>query len=147
MTPIELVQRVTEAFESSDFAPLLEHLDENVVWKAAQRIPGSLRSAGIYRGRSGVLQVTSEILMSVTFARLRPIEIVSEGEIVWGLFETVVVPRKGSARIAYETALRFRIRNQRFLEISSYFDTAGLAEALAAAQNQDRHEHPLRSKP
>lgn len=135
MTPVELVQRVTEAFESSDFGPLLEHLDENIVWKAAQRIPGALRSAGIYRGRSGVLQVTSEIMMSVSFARLRPTEIVSEGEIVWGLFDTVVMPRKATNRIAYETAIRFRIRNQRFLEISTYFDTAGLAEALADAQN------------
>lgn len=142
MTPVELVQRVTEAFESSDFGPLLEHLDENVVWKAAQqRSPSALRSTGIYRGRSGVLQVTSEILMTVTFAQLRPTEIVSEGEIVWGLFDTVVMPRTGSARIVYETAIRFRIRNQRFIEISSYFDTAGLAEALAAARNQDR-ENP-----
>jgi ketosteroid isomerase-like protein len=134
MTPVQLVQRVTEAFESSDFGPLLEHLDENVVWKAASRKGGPLRSGGIYRGRSGVLQVTSEILMTVTFARLQPTEIVSEGEIVWGLFDTVIAPRLGTRRIEYETAIRFRIRNRRFLEISPFFDTAGVGEALAAAQ-------------
>ncbi len=134
MSPEKLVEHVTKAFESSDFGPLLEHLDENIVWKSASRQPCAFRFGGEYRGRSGVMHVTAEIFMTLSFARFRATEIVSDGEIVWGLFDTVVRPRHSATPIAHETAVQFRIRDGRILEVSTFFDTAGFAQALAAAQ-------------
>jgi ketosteroid isomerase-like protein len=128
--PELLVRRVTNAFENGDFQPLLEHLDDDVVWKSASRQTGAFRFGGEYRGREGVLEVTSQIAMSVTFLRFRPLEIVSDGEIVWCLMDTKVVSRGNGRSIEYETALRVRIKNGRISELHSFFDTAWLKANL-----------------
>src|SRR5437868_6080702 len=105
-----LFQEITKAFEGGDFSPLLEHLDDKVVWKSANRMPG--RPGGDYHGRFGVIEVTSQICMAITFHRFRLLEMAQAQQTIWGLFDTVVSPSGHEERepLQYETALRLLFR-------------------------------------
>jgi len=130
----ELVAHVAEAYERSDFRPLLDHLDESVVWISASANRGAFRFAGTYRGRAGVLEVTSQIAMILSFRKYRPREIVSNGEVVWCLVDCELVPRGTNSIIPFEMATRFRIRDSRILEYRGFLDTEYLRAAMSAAE-------------
>jgi hypothetical protein len=87
MDPEDLMRKVAAAFEKSDLRPLLDALHEDVVWKTAAKSQGLFRFGGDYKNMSGATEVLSQISMDYTFHRMRPKEIVSSGDVVWGLFE------------------------------------------------------------
>jgi len=125
-----LVARVAEAYERGDFGPLLESLDENVVWISASANRAAFRFAGIYRGRAGVLEVTSQIAVTLTFLKYRPREIICQGETVWSLVDCEIVPLGAKRPVAFEMATRFRIRGGRILEYRGFVDTEYLKATM-----------------
>jgi hypothetical protein len=135
MSHASLFQEITKAFEGGDFSPLLEQLDDNVVWKSASRTPG--RPGGDYYGRLGVVEVTAQICMTLMFHRFELLEMAQAGETVWGLFNTLVSPTAHVERepLRYETALRIRFHGDRIAEIQSFFDTAQLSQYLSGSQS------------
>jgi ketosteroid isomerase-like protein len=127
-----LFQEITKAFESGDFGPLLDHLDDNVIWKSASRVAGNRRPGGDYYGRMGVIEATAQICMAITFHRFELLEVIQDDQVLWGLFNTVVSSSNGvSEPLQYETALRIRFKEGRIAEIQSFFDTAQLTNYLS----------------
>jgi ketosteroid isomerase-like protein len=140
MTPSEhLMKTVLEAWGQADLGPAYEAFDENIVWKSAStNEDGVFRFGGIYKGRTQVIALLSQLSTRYYFQRCVTKEIISNGEIHWGLFEAhgTYIPPGDSASagkpINVETAFRWRIRNGKILEVQSFFDTA----ALLAQQGQ-----------
>jgi ketosteroid isomerase-like protein len=134
VTPEEqLMRTVIEAWGEADVGPVREALDENVVWKSASSCDvGTFRFGGIYRGRANVLTLLSTLSTSYFFRRYSAKEIISNGEVVWGLFDVEGTYLPPGAReserkpIHFETAFRWRIRKGKILEAQSFFDTAAL---------------------
>lgn len=134
MTPAEqLMKTLVEAWGQADLGPIRDALDENIVWKSASTFnDGVFCVGGERKGKAEVLALLSRVSINYYFQRYVAKEIVSKGEIVWGLFDAYgnYIPSGGSrpARkpIAFETAFRWRVRNGKILESQTFFDTAAL---------------------
>lgn len=127
----DLVQSVVRAFAQSDVGPLLAAIDDNIVWHSATEMTAPpFRFGGIHRGRAGVIELVSRLATVVTFLRFAPKEIVTSGDVVWGLFDTAFVPVGKQQTVEYLTAMRFKLRDGRIAEVHSFFDTALVGAAL-----------------
>lgn len=127
------MKTVVEAWGQADLEPVRAALDQNVVWNSASTCKdGDFRFGGIYRGKSNVLALLALLSANYFFERYTTKEIISRGEIVWGLFDTAgaYIPTGGNDQdrrpIHFETAFRWRIRDGKILEAQSFFDTAAL---------------------
>ena len=129
----DLMRTVTAAFAKSDLVPLLNALHDDVVWRSASRQPGGPFSfEGDYRKRAGVVEVLANIAKDYTFRRMTPKEITAGKDVVWGLFDVVVVyDAKGTHRepktINLDIAIRWRLKDGKIIEHQSFFDTLWVA--------------------
>lgn len=129
----ELIESVVRAFAQSDLGPLLAAIDDNIVWHSATETTAPpFRFGGTHTGRAGVVELVSRLAATLTFTRFAPREIVTSGDVVWGLFDTAFVPAGKQQPVEYLTALRFKLRDGRIVEVHSFFDTALIGAALAA---------------
>jgi ketosteroid isomerase-like protein len=133
MTPAEqLMKTLIEAWGQADVSPAFDAFDENIVWKSASTCEnGAFRFGGVYRGKANVIALLSTISMQYFFQRYTAKEIISEGEIVWGLFDIHGSYLPGGQEhvrksIVLESAFRCRVRDGKVLEAQSFFDTAAL---------------------
>jgi ketosteroid isomerase-like protein len=133
-----VMRRVAAAFEKADLRPLFDAIDDDIVWKSAAGEGGPFAFGGVYRNRAGVLEVTSHIAARYAFSRFSPREIVSSGDIVWGLFEVegeyfaaAPGPRLGKP-CRFDYALRWRLRRGRIVEHQGFFDTDALLRQQTA---------------
>ncbi|MBV9904380.1 MAG: nuclear transport factor 2 family protein [Alphaproteobacteria bacterium] len=127
------MKTVLEAWGQADLGPGREALDENVVWKSAASYDGhQFVFGGEYRGKAAVLAFLSRLSTRYFFQHYAAKELISKGEIVWGLFDALgtYLPPGGSALdrrpIEFEAACRWRVRDGKILEAQSFFDTAAL---------------------
>ncbi|HTW53761.1 MAG TPA: nuclear transport factor 2 family protein [Stellaceae bacterium] len=134
----ELMRRVAAGFEQSDLRPLLEALHPDVIWKSASSEAGPLlRFGGTHNGRAGVTKVLATVAADYRYRRFKPLEIVESGEIVWGIFDAVIEhfptvrERRRAKEIAFECAIRWRVRDGKILEHQAFFDTAAVQRAAA----------------
>jgi ketosteroid isomerase-like protein len=139
MTPEEqFMKTVVEAWGHADMRPVFAALDDDVVWKSASTVDdGRFRFGGEHRGRDNVLALLSKISTAYFFSEYETKEIVSKGEVVWGLFVVKgsyapVASGKVPVPLAFDTAMRWRVRNGKIIEAQTFFDTA----ALLAQQGQ-----------
>jgi len=140
MTPQEqLVKTVAEAWGHADLQPLYAALDDNVVWKsAASSWNDKLRSGGTHEGRANVIALFSKVQTAFFNQGCTAKEIVSRGDVVWGLFDvrSSYAPTKdrNTARkdLAGEMVLRMRIRDGKIIEGQTFFDTAALLRELGS---------------
>ncbi|HEY1708942.1 MAG TPA: nuclear transport factor 2 family protein [Rhizomicrobium sp.] len=129
MTPADLMRTVVKGLAANDMRPLMAVVDDNTVWKSAAGVGNPFRFGGEYRTRAGIADVTSNIFAAYTFLRFDAQEIVSEGEVVWGLFDVECVyhtpkDRGGADKpVRYECALRWQVRNGMLVEWQAFFDT------------------------
>ena len=127
-----LMRKVAAGFEIADLRPLLDAIDDDVVWKSGVVTPGVFRFGGVYRGRVGVVQVTSQIATSYVFRRLCPRETGSTGDLVWGLFDVeadhlpALAPSGPLKPVKFELGVRWRLRQGRIVEHRGFFDTSRL---------------------
>ena len=134
MTPAEqLMKTVLEAWGEANLEPAHKALDEHVVWKSAStHESGVFRFGGVYEGKASVVALLSKLSTRYFFQRYEAKEIISQGEIVWGLFDVYgsYLPPGGRERdrrpFIIETAFRWRIRDGKILEAQTFFDTAAL---------------------
>jgi ketosteroid isomerase-like protein len=126
------MRRVMAAFEKGDLEPLFKAIDDNIVWKSASTQTGDFRFSGEYRNRSGVVEVMSKFAMSYFVQRFAPVEIVSNGEIVWGLFDVHMVYQpmaenpQARRTVKLDCAMRWRVRDGKILEHQAFYDTAAM---------------------
>jgi ketosteroid isomerase-like protein len=133
MTPENLMRSVVAAFEKGDLVPLVAAADPNIVWKSGSTRKGPFRFGGTYQRTPGLVEVLSEISSRYTFRRFEPREIVSSGEVVFGLFDVEIEYRGAgdwpvlqSKPIVTEFVLRWRVRDDKILEHQAFFDTASM---------------------
>ena len=86
MDGAELMRKVAAGFAKSDLQPLLDAVHPEIVWKTAAKSPGLFRFNGEYKS-DAIRELLAQISMDYTFHRFAPKEIVSSGDIVWGLFD------------------------------------------------------------
>ncbi|HEX4160466.1 MAG TPA: nuclear transport factor 2 family protein [Rhizomicrobium sp.] len=139
MTPEEqFMKTLVEAWGHADMRPVFDALDDDIVWKSGSTVDdGRFRFGGEYRGRDSVLALLSKISTAYFFSEYETKEVVSKGEIVWGLFlvkgnYAPIASGKAPQRFAFDTAMRWRVRNGKVIEAQTFFDTA----ALLAQQGQ-----------
>ena len=127
------MKTVLEAWGQADLGPAHRALDDNIVWKSASSCEGgTFRFGGVYRGRKSVETLLATLSTAYFFRRYSAKEIISKGEIVWGLFDvcgSYVSPGSpilNRRPIEMESAFRWRIRDGKILEAQSFFDTAAL---------------------
>jgi ketosteroid isomerase-like protein len=123
-----MMRKVAEAFAQADLRPLFDAIAENIVWKSASNVEGAFIFGGTYRNRLGVLEVTSEISAAHVFRRFSPKEIVSSGDVVWGLFQVAgdyLPSGRSRARkpFEFECAIRWRMQGKKVVEHQAFFDT------------------------
>ena len=129
MSSVALMKRVAAAFEKSDLQPLFDAIHEKIVWKSASAVDGFFRFGGTYLGSVGVKEVTARLATKYSFHRFTPKEIVSSGDVVWGLFhvEGTYHPRGSKpVKVEFEVAIRWRVKDQKVVEHQAFFDTASL---------------------
>lgn len=127
-----LMRKVAKAFEQSDLKPLLESVADNIVWKSGATREGPFVFGGTYLGRLGVVEVTSRISIGYVFRQFIPKEIVSSGDIVWGLFDVagdyVAAGSRTRRPFQLEFAIRWRVQYGKIVEHQSFFDTHSLLQ-------------------
>jgi len=132
MTPEALMRKVSDSFAKADLKPLFDAVDDNIVWKSGSLFEGIFRFGGVYEKRIGVFDVTLQITTVYFFRKIEPIEFVSAGDVVWGLFriEADYMPRgdvNAPAKcVNFTSAIRWRVRGDKIVEHQAFFDTAGL---------------------
>jgi hypothetical protein len=94
-----LMREVAEGFSAADLRPLFDAIDDDIVWRSGSTIVGALPFGGVYRGRRGIVQYTSELAHAYSYQHFRPKEIDGRRAIVWGWFEVTgeCVPAIGGA--------------------------------------------------
>lgn len=140
--PVELMRRVTAAFAVGDLRPLAMAIHKEIVWKTASPTLGLFRFSGVHERRIGVMEVTSEIASEYVFRRMKPIEIVAQGDIVWGLFDAEVKYQPVGNELIYplqqlDIAIRWRIKDGKIIEHQAFFDTAALLEQRRSPKRPD----------
>ncbi len=127
------MKAVLEAWGEADLGLARDALDVNVVWKSgASCDDAGFCFGGEYRGRDDVIALLSRLSTRYFFQRYIMKEVMSKGEIVWGLFDAhgSFMPSGAHERdrrtIFLESAFRWRIRDGKILEAQSFFDTAAL---------------------
>ncbi|MGD0192037.1 MAG: nuclear transport factor 2 family protein [Rhizomicrobium sp.] len=125
------MKTVVEAWGQADFGPIRDAIDDNIIWKSASIGQGAaFRFGGVYNGKVEVMTLLSELSANYFFQRYTAKEIISKGDIVWGLFDSYgnYIPSGGRKRksITLETVFRWRIRGGKIVEAQTFFDTAAL---------------------
>jgi ketosteroid isomerase-like protein len=132
MTPAEqLMKDCVEAWGQGDLGPIRRALHDDVVWISAAAVwSDGLRSGGVHRGRAGVIALLAKLSTAYFNSYCKAKEIISSGEIVWGLFD--LKSRYSAGRdeadktVTTEMAFRWRVRDGKLIEGQTFFDTAGL---------------------
>ena len=135
----ELMRDIIAGFSRSDLRPLLDALQDDVVWKSASRHGGPFSFDGDHRNRAGVREVLSNIAKDYTFHRMEPKEVVVAGDVVWGCFDVALsYDAKGKGinpvPIEFEVAIRWRMKDGKIIEHQAFFDTAHLLMKQKEAQ-------------
>jgi ketosteroid isomerase-like protein len=137
------MKTVLEAWGEADLGPARAAFADDIVWRSASSGgEDAFCFGGIYRGREAVLGHLYTLSTRYYFRRYTAKEIISQGEIVWGVFDVRgnYFPRPGSEQdrkpIAFENAFRWRVRDGKILESQSFFDTASLLVQQGALLTQ-----------
>jgi ketosteroid isomerase-like protein len=117
------MESVTRAFKEGDTRPLLDAIDDDVVW--IETAPAEFfRFGGTRLKRTGLTEALAYVFASYLFRRFEPVEIVTAGDVVWGLFRVEAVHRPTGKPVNCDYATRWRMRNGKIVEHQGFYDTA-----------------------
>jgi ketosteroid isomerase-like protein len=122
----ELLKSVARALEKADFEPLYKVISDDVRWKSAATIKGFFRFGGEYKGRTGVAKLISEIGTDYTIRAFTPKEIVSNGDVTWGLFWVDLLYKPAGGQVSFDCAIRWRLSEGKVVEHQAFIDTAAM---------------------
>jgi ketosteroid isomerase-like protein len=130
MDGAELMRTIAAAFEKSDLQPLLDAIHPDIVWKTGAKSPGLFRFSGEYK-KGAIRELLAQIAMDYTVHRFAPKDIISSGDIVWGLFDISLsfdqkVTLARPKIVEMEMAIRWRIKDGKIIEHQGFFDTVSL---------------------
>lgn len=122
-----ILARVLKAYETGDFEPFLEALDEEVVWDSHA---DQFRFGGARNGRAGVLEAMAIIAAEYQITRYRTTEMVGEGDVVWATNEVSVQDRRSGRVMTFPLINRWQFRDGRIVAGAEFFDTAAVLKQL-----------------
>ena len=130
MTSEQLMKTAIEAWGQGDLDPLRAVLDDDIVWiSASAEWDDRLHSGGVQRGRASVIALLAKVATAFIPSGCIAKEIVSQGEIVWGLFavrgSSFGGREEANKTVVTELAIRWRVRDGKVIEHQAFFDTAG----------------------
>ena len=120
------MKNVMRAVESANFEPLYNAISSDVVWKSAATMKGFFPFGGQYKGRQGVETLISEIETDYTLRSLTPKEVVSKGDVAWGLFWVDLFYKPTLAQVCFDLAIRWRLKDGKVVEHQGFIDTAAM---------------------
>lgn len=144
MTPELLMRSVIQGLERGDTRPLLDALDDEVVWTTGAKQKGFFPFGGMYKGRLGVEEMLSDFSKRFRYRRITPCEVTSNGDTLWAIFDIELESTETSSIlrsprvISTEIAIHWRLRNNKILEHRGFFDTATLLFAPIAAASDSQ---------
>ncbi|TAL01760.1 MAG: hypothetical protein EPO08_08665 [Rhodospirillaceae bacterium] len=120
-----LMVSVARGFKEGDLRPLFDSIDDNIIWKSMS--PTALfRFGGVHAQRLGVKEVTAFIFATYHFREVEALEIIAEGDTLWGLFKCEVIHLPTRRTVKSDLAIRWVVRNNKIVEHQGFFDTAGM---------------------
>lgn len=120
-----LMAAVAQALLQSDVKPLLAALSDDVQWVSNSPAP-YFRFGGARSGRERMTEWVGLLSVTYLFHRFDKIEIVAEGDTVWGLFEFEATHLPTHKRITTSFAVRWVMRDGKVVSHQGFFDTAGV---------------------
>jgi ketosteroid isomerase-like protein len=122
-----VLARILKAYETGDFTPFLDALDEDVVWNSHA---GEFRFGGARKGRAGVLEAMAIIATEYQITRYRVTEMVGEGDVVWATNEVSVQDRRSGRVMTFPLINRWQFKDGRIVAGAEFFDTAAVLKQL-----------------
>jgi len=122
----DLLQSVARALQNADFRPLYNAIADDVHWKSAATMQGFFSFGGEYKGRPDVAQLMSDLATDYTFTAFTPKEIVSSGDVTWGLFWVDLIYKPKGAQASFDFAIRWRLKDGKVVEHQAFIDTAAM---------------------
>lgn len=149
MTPELLMQSVTRALERGDTRPLLDAIDDEIVWTTGAKQKGFFPFGGTYKGRRGVEEMLSDFSKRFRYRRISLREVASNGDTLWAIADVELESTETSyvqgtpAVISTEIAIHWRLQNNKIVEHQGFFDTATLLfSPIAAPPNSQTGDPP-----
>jgi len=122
----ELMERVIRSYAEGDLRPLFEAVDENVIWITSSPGTDFLPFGGTYFRSVGVSLASAEVFSTYQFQQFEPVEIVTQGDVVWGLFRIEALHHPSGNIVHADYAMRWCVRFGRIVHHQGFLDTAAL---------------------
>lgn len=128
-TPVELVQRLYEAFMKGDIATVIAHVAPDCRWINPGQ--GAIPSAGVYEGPAGAAEFFRKMSASEEVTRFEPMEYFVNGDsVVARGIEEIRVPATGKTA-STNWLMLFRVRGGMVTHFEGFYDTSAYARAHA----------------
>jgi ketosteroid isomerase-like protein len=122
-----ILRKVLKAYRLGDFEPVLDALDDRVVW-TSNALPGHYRFGGERHGRGGVIEALSLIAADYHITRYDVHEMVAEGDVVWVTSELGVDDKRNHRSIGFTLVGRWEFQAGKIVSVSEFFDTASVMQ-------------------
>jgi ketosteroid isomerase-like protein len=128
-TNLEVVREGYARFNRGDLAWVLEHLDPEIVWEDAKRMP----DARVYRGLDEVSRFLRSFERHWKVIRFEPQELTEAGDSVLAFIRLVGIGRESGAEVNARLVHVWDMRDLRVLRIRTFFDREEARMAAGAA--------------
>ena len=126
-TNLALVRRITQGLGANDMRPLIDALDDHVVWKS-NSLPPYFRFGGEHLNRHGVLDLLAKVSSEYTFIRYVPDHLTEAGDEVWAICDVAAHHLPTDRTVTGRFAFRMVFRGGKLVTYEGFFDTAGVLQ-------------------
>ena len=124
---VEIVKAMNEAYTAGEYYEALQVLDPEIVWYGTK---GGLDEHMVYRGHEEVIKGFADNLMTWERLRLDYEQYIDAGDQVVVFVHEVARGLESGVEVETDTAVVFKLENERIVQARGYMDRA---EALEAA--------------
>lgn len=132
---VEIVKAMNAAFMAGEYFEALRALDPEIEWQGTK---GGLDEHMVYRGHEEVIKGFADNLMTWERLTLDYERYIDAGDCVVVFVHEVARGLESGAEVETDTAVVFRIENDRIVQARGYMDRAEALEAVGLSE-QDVH--------
>ena len=119
----QAARRIVRGLATNDLRPLIELLDDDVVW-ISHAPPPYFRFGGEHRGRIGAMELLAKIFNDFSFVRYENDGLVQLADEVWAVNNIVIHHKPMNRSATLRLAFRMTFRNGKLVRYEGFFDTA-----------------------
>ena len=119
----QAVRNIVRGLATNDLRPLVEALDEDVVW-ISHSPPAFFRFGGEHRGRIGAMELLAKIYADFSFIRYETDGLVQSGDEIWAINNIVVHHRPSDRTASLRLSFRMTFRDGKLTRYEGFFDSA-----------------------